>query len=364
MTGANVFMLGILRDNIQELGLNASVAEFDSSIARTDRVLATQTVALSENHRTDGESVAVDIRVENLTGHKLPTGIPLRRMWLYLRATDATGNTVFESGAWDEQGEVAGLDPGYEPHHDVIGDPGQVQIYETIMEDAHGDLTWTLLSAAGYRKDNRLPPLGFTTSAAVYDSVRIEGAALQDGDFNLNNESEGTGADIVHYRFLRPTDETLTVVAMVCYQTLPPRVFAHLDSHDTPEVHLFSGMYAATDKSPVILASLEFTISATSGVDSGVVPSAVRLNQNVPNPFNPTTLISYELDTDREIRVMIHDVQGKLVRTLFAGHQAQGAHAVVWDGTSDLGSGVSSGTYLYTVEAGAERVSRSMVLIR
>ncbi len=364
MTGANVFMLSILRDNIEELGLNATVAQFDSSIARTGKVLANETVALSETHGIDGDSVFVDVRVENLAGHKLPTGIPLRRMWLYLRATDDAGNTIFESGAWNDQGEVAGLDPGYEPHHDVIVDPGQVQIYETIMEDAHGDLTWTLLSAAGYRKDNRLPPQGFTTTAAVYDSVRIEGVALQDADFNLGAAGEGTGADIVHYRFPRPTDGTVTVAAMACYQTLPPRVFAHLNSHDTPEVHLFSGMYAAADKSPVILGSLDFAIDVTSGVDSDVVPAAVRLNQNIPNPFNPTTLISYELDIDREILVVIHDVQGRLVRTLFSGRQAPGTHAVVWDGTDDMGAAVSSGTYLYSIVSGSERASRRMALVR
>lgn len=99
MAGAKVFMLGILRDNIQELGLNASAAEFDSTIARTSRVLADQTVARSETHSVEGDSMAVDIREENLTGHKLPTGIPLRRMWQYFRATDAGGSDGLLSNA-------------------------------------------------------------------------------------------------------------------------------------------------------------------------------------------------------------------------------------------------------------------------
>ena len=374
MTGANVFMLGILRDNIEELNLSASTAQFDDSIARTNTVLRTQTVALSETHSADVDSVFIDIRLENLTGHKLPTGIPLRRMWLHLRAVDGMGNTTFESGAWDETGEVFGLDPGYEPHHDSIDDEGQVQIYETIMEDARGGLTWTLLSAAGYRKDNRLPPMGFRTTAAVYDSVRIEGAAIEDRDFNMDMGSEGSGADIVHYRFPRPTGDVLTITAQVCYQTLPPRVFSDLASHDTPEVHLFSSLYSEADKSPVVLASLEFTIDAETGLGlpgsdppadpDDDVPTALRLNQNVPNPFNPTTLISYALESEDEIMIAIHDLRGHLVRTLFSGRQTAGTHAVAWDGTDDFGAQVASGAYVYTLETGSRRTSRKMMLVR
>jgi hypothetical protein len=364
MTGANVFMLGILRDNIAELGLNASEAQFDSSIARTRNILETQTVAMSETHAVQSDSAVINIKLENLTGHKLPTGIPIRRMWLHLRATDELGNTVFESGAWDEQGEVAGLDPGFEPHHDVIMEPGQIPIYETIMDDAHGNLTWTLLSAASYRKDNRIPPKGFLSSAAVYDSVKIEGMALQDADFNVDAGGEGSGADIVHYRFPLSGAGQVTILAEVCYQTLPPRVFSNLESHDTPEVHLFSQMYNDADKSPTILGSLSFSFDGSPSSVANQIPGPGRLNQNVPNPFNPSTLISYELDHGKAIQILIHDVSGKLVRTLVDEFQGPGAQAAVWDGTDDQGVSVASGVYLYTLQAEADRTSRRMMLVR
>jgi hypothetical protein len=364
MTGANVSMLSILRDNIDELGINASGAQFDSSIARTRSILETQTVALSENHVVYSDSAMIDIKLENLTGHKLPTGIPIRRMWLHFRATDGLGNTVFESGNWDQLGEVVGLDAGYEPHHNVVTEPGQVPIYETIMDDSQGNLTWTLLSAAGYRKDNRLPPMGFLSSAAVYDSVRIEGLALQDPDFNLDARGEGSGADIVHYRFPMPEEGPVTVLVEVCYQTLPPRVFTHLASHDTPEVHLFSQMYNDADKSPTVIASLGFSFEGAPSSVANPLPTPVRLNQNVPNPFNPSTLISYELDHGGTVRISVHDVGGKLVRTLVAEFQEPGAHATVWDGTDDRGVSVASGIYLYTLQTDAGRTSRRMMLVR
>lgn len=364
MTGANAFMLGILRNNIDLLGLTATAAQFDSSIARTLHTLQNQTVALAAGYTAAGDSLQVDVRVENLTGHKLPTGIPLRRMWLHVLVQDGTGATIFESGAWNDQGEITGLDDGYEPHHDLITDGNQVQVYETIMQDQNGDLTWTLLRAASYRKDNRIPPKGFTTSAAVYDSVRIEGGALADGDFNVDAGGEGSGADIVHYRFPRPDGQPLHVTVQAVYQTLPPRVFADLSTHDTPEIQLFSNMYQAADKTPILLAELTLEIDAATDIAAGGPPAAPRLFQNVPNPFNPTTLISYELRRDEDVRILIHDLGGRRVRTLFTGRQSAGGHAVTWDGRDDQGVALPSGTYIYSIETAGGRDSRRMVLIR
>jgi hypothetical protein len=256
------------------------------------------------------------------------------------------------------------LDPGYEPHHDVVTEPGQVPIYETIMDDAQGNLTWTLLSAAGYRKDNRLPPMGFLSSAAVYDSVRIEGLALQDPDFNVDARGEGSGADIVHYRLPMPEVGPVTVLVEACYQTLPPRVFTHLASHDTPEVHLFSQMYDEADKAPSILASMAFSFDGASSSAANQLPEPVRLNQNVPNPFNPSTLISYELDRAGAVRIAVHDVSGKLIRTLVDEFQESGSHSTLWNGTDERGASSPSGIYLYTLQTDAGRTSRRMMLVR
>ena len=68
----------------------------------------------------------------------------------------------------------------------------QVQVYETIMGDAEGNITYTLLSGAQYRKDNRLTPKGFD-KYSVPEDVAVKGAALDDADFNL-------GSDEVTYR--------------------------------------------------------------------------------------------------------------------------------------------------------------------
>ncbi|MBD3222323.1 DUF2271 domain-containing protein [bacterium] len=65
------------------------------------------------------------------------------------------------------------------------------------------------------------------------------------------------------------------------------------------------------------------------------------------------------------VRLRVHDLRGRLVRTLVSGEQrSAGQHQVIWRGTDDAGRQVASGTYLYRLEAGGEVQSRRMVLLK
>jgi hypothetical protein len=88
------------------------------------------------------------------------------------------------------------------------------------------------------------------------------------------------------------------------------------------------------------------------------------LGQNVPNPFNPATTIPFVLANTSRVVLRVYDVRGALVATLFEGILPQGRHAIGWDGRSDAGSVVSSGTYLYSLVAGKQRRSRKMLMVR
>ncbi|MBK7189219.1 MAG: hypothetical protein IPH86_11175 [bacterium] len=147
--GGNAFLLGMLKDNAEALQANASPADFDQSIAHTRRQLQ-KAAMLTAQGRRDGQQLELTVLVENLTGHKFPTGFPYRRAWLHVRARDANGETVFESGATDERGRIRGVGPGYSVHWDVITRPDQVQIYEAALGDAAGQPTRSLLRATRY----------------------------------------------------------------------------------------------------------------------------------------------------------------------------------------------------------------------
>jgi len=101
------------------------------------------------------------------------------------------------------------------------------------------------------------------------------------------------------------------------------------------------------------------------GSDEIAVPRQTALHQNVPNPFNPTTTIRFDLAADGPVALRIYDVAGRLVRTLINGPgKAGGNQAVTWDGLNESGERVSSGIYFYRLEAGSQSFNRKMVVMK
>ncbi len=257
--GANSFMLGILKAERQALGVEATEAELDAAIGRTLDQLTqrTATLALAGWSAQPG-TLQVDVTVTNLAGHKLPSGYPSRRAWIRLEVADGSGAVVFASGTPQADGRLAGDDSEtdattFEPHYDLISEPDQVQIYQSVMIDATGAVTQTLLRAAGYAKDNRLLPAGFDKLTAPADLAPY-GEALGDDDFV-------GGSDVVRYE-VRTTGRTgpFSVRAELLYQSVPPGWARDLQSHTTPEIDAFTAMYAAADPSPVLVAARQTTI--------------------------------------------------------------------------------------------------------
>jgi M6 family metalloprotease-like protein len=103
---------------------------------------------------------------------------------------------------------------------------------------------------------------------------------------------------------------------------------------------------------------------------SGTLPHSFVLKQNYPNPFNPSTVIAYTLpavsgSASRARTVLdIYNMLGQKVRTLVNVDQAPGDYKVTWDGTTDGGTRVSSGLYLYHLSHGDFNSSKKMVLLK
>jgi hypothetical protein len=114
---------------------------------------------------------------------------------------------------------------------------------------------------------------------------------------------------------------------------------------------------------------VDYTLGAETGVlfetDAVQTPAApLTLHQNVPNPFNPTTEISYYLPAAADVMLEVYDVTGKRVATLERGRREKGLHVVSWQGIDDAGHSAQSGIYFYRLRAGNEVVSKKMVLLR
>jgi hypothetical protein len=299
------------------------------------------------NQSTD--SLTIEVNVENLSGHKFPTAYPSRRAWLELKIEDQSGNIVFHSGAWDENGEIFGLDPGYEQHHQSISDQDQVQIYQNIPMDVNSEKTYTLLRIAGYLKDNRIPPVGYLSDGVAADSTRITGLATQDPDFNRNGLEEGTGSDKIHYRVggLNP-DASYYIRATMNYQTIAPRFAGDLFEYDLPEVDEFQSYYDQMDLSPIPIAIAGYTISLSGNTTQA--PESQLLVQAFPNPFNPETNIQISLPADGNINLSIYDLQGKQVIEIQKFNQVSGLYEFSWDGKDSIGRNLEAGIYLVHVE--------------
>jgi hypothetical protein len=102
-------------------------------------------------------------------------------------------------------------------------------------------------------------------------------------------------------------------------------------------------------------------------VDVQPVASGLVLHQNHPNPFNPQTVIPYELpmsERSQRVRLWILDISGRIVNTLVDENQPGGSYRVEWQGKDDRGEAVSSGVYFYVLDAGGERRTRKLVLLK
>lgn len=115
---------------------------------------------------------------------------------------------------------------------------------------------------------------------------------------------------------------------------------------------------------PDLVVGLEATVKDT-GTPVSPRPSWVtRLHPNLPNPFNPSTAIRFELAAPERVDLTIYNAQGRVVRTLVDRHYEEGRHQVRWDGRSDAGEELASGVYFYRMRAGTVIETRRMTLIR
>ncbi|MEE8278521.1 MAG: hypothetical protein V3R89_07360, partial [Thermoanaerobaculia bacterium] len=213
-----------------------------------------------------GGELAVDLAVRSLVGHRFPSGVGFRRVFIELSVLDATGDLLWRSGATDSAGLLIdsegrpvdgermwrpGCEPlqagdpgaGFQPHHEVIRNSDQVQVYQELTVSPAGQPTTSFLSIASRAKDNRLLPLGFAPSKAVMgaeelgsprlplDELLLELEPVLSGEGSTWTETKviedadfGAGGDTVRYRIplAKLSGKPASVRATVYYQATPP----------------------------------------------------------------------------------------------------------------------------------------------
>jgi hypothetical protein len=136
---------------------------------------------------------------------------------------------------------------------------------------------------------------------------------------------------------------------------IPPDADCYTDTGVEPgNTYRYTLAVLLEDGSEVLSPEVEIAVDA--------VPLA--LHQNVPNPFNPTTAISFSLPSSQHVTLSVFDVTGRLVRTIVDGPLDAGFKQCRWDGTDAAGDEVRSGVYFYRLTAGKQTLTRKMVLVR
>lgn len=99
--------------------------------------------------------------------------------------------------------------------------------------------------------------------------------------------------------------------------------------------------------------------------DSSMVPAPTKVSlSNYPNPFNPTTTISYSLPQEGKVSLKIYNVKGQFVKILIDGSQPEGYYEVVWNGKDNAGRSVASGIYYYRINACGKTINKKMLLLK
>ena len=302
-TGGNVFMLELMKNNHNLLGLNSTAELMAETISRTTTFLKKNTLELEiEQLENNSDTIFFKVEIENKAGHKFPTGYPSRRAFIEFLAVNGN-DTLFHSGKFGQHALSSGHE-NFEPHHEKITREDQVQIYEFVMGDTENNVTTILERAFLPLKDNRIVPKGFNQFHANYDTVKVVGKAEKDADYYSSRGKETILYGIPKNRL---TNNTL-VKATFYYETVPQKwvkeLFAHAAKDD--DIKRFETMYISTQQKPVFIAG-DSVLAVVSTSASFQMPQV----KVFPNPSNGK--IRFEGIVD-ETHFSVYTFQGKMVK--------------------------------------------------
>jgi hypothetical protein len=254
--GLNVFLLTMFDQADDVLGvrktdfMTGSKLDLDNAIENMLQTARRDTADLEVTAEPDGDgNLVARVTVRNKTGHRFPTGVGFRRAFIELAVVEpgkgkgAPERVLWASGRTNEWGVLVGSDgkplpteffdrdpatgsQRFQPHHDEITSPDQVQVYETLLKDSTQRFTTSFVRGCETVKDNRLLPRGWKKdgpgglTGRYLAATHPDAAAAQDPRY-----ADGSGSDVVTYRIALPPGadpSRLTVRATLYYQALPP----------------------------------------------------------------------------------------------------------------------------------------------
>ena len=213
----------------------------------------------------------------------------------------------------------------------------------------------------------------FTTYDGGLRQVNVGDA---DGDGNPNIYIAGHYDESVYdweYMGGDPTSPSSYVERVVFMDDTTDNYTPGNDQGKVRVAKLFSGDIDNDGAGDIVFSSASFAAdkphiymiehSGTLGFDNEQppTPKEISIGQNYPNPFNPETRFQYSIHQSDHASLIIYDLLGKEVQTLFDGHRSAGTHMEKWTGIDKNNHMVSSGIYFYQLRVGKERITKKMI---
>ena len=209
----------------------------------------------------------------------------------------------------------------------------------------------------------------------VMGCTELDGSAVDPTDWDAQNGHvhDMVGADgTVYFEDRYHTHICYTDITDEDTDGVSPNDNLGYDQHEfTPEISYYETPgYAGLDNNTSFdrCLALSEPVEPDNGWvaldDDVLIPGEFALYNNYPNPFNPTTVLDYDIPENTFVNITIYDMMGRKVKTLVNANQSAGFKSVVWDATNFVGQPVAAGVYIYTIVAGDFRQTKKMAFIK
>lgn len=217
--------------------------------------------------------------------------------------------------------------------------------------------------------------LTFNMTASIYQELtansanwRVQWAVVQSGIAEPQNSPNGYVPFTHHvvHRAMYP-DANGSTITIAQGQTVVINKSITLNSSWIPndcKVIVFVQDISTKKVQNVEEIGLDHVVAGVGEGNTNAVPTTFALAQNFPNPFNPTTTVSYAVPSQSFVSLKVFNTLGEEVRTLVSGVREVGNHTATWDGLNSAGKEVPSGTYLLQMTAGQFRETKKMLLLK
>ena len=269
---------------------------------------------------------------------------------LKLDYSSLTTGSAFGFGYGDIDG-----DHSYEIYIGGARDFNVVQLEFQIGGDKKSPASWT--PSVLYAGDNTIYTAMTITDSASASGGRLDTAKTVDASFVAKMYARKSDFD-------KDGKEDI----IMPYQALSDSISITYKTWNVDSVKYLDSTYKVVNPKRFGFRVLEGSVN-TTGIEARdlrvIMPDDYVLEQNFPNPFNPTTTIRFILPIRNRISLNIYDMLGREVRTLVNREEyAAGPSQVVWDGKNNAGQTVSSGTYFYSLIYGNFKKTMKMSFVK